>query len=100
MRTADPGPPPFGLDELARRAVPRIEQQIEDAVGHGVDDPWMRGAIGYQLGWSDADFARLAPEDRRRTGKRLRPLLVLLSHLAAVGAVDLNAIDGGDSTTR
>ena len=76
--------------------MPRIELEIEAAVLREVDDSWMRGAIGYQLGWTDAGFAAVEPEHRRGTGKRLRPLLAVLSRLAAAGAVGLDAADGSD----
>ncbi|MEA2372199.1 MAG: geranylgeranyl diphosphate synthase, type [Solirubrobacteraceae bacterium] len=87
---------PSALDDLAGRIVPRIELEIEAAVRREVDDPWMRGAIGYQLGWADASFAALAPEHRRATGKRLRPLLAVLSFLAAGAATHWDATASAD----
>jgi geranylgeranyl diphosphate synthase type I len=87
---------PSALDDLAARIVPRIELEIEAAVRRDVEDSWMRGAIGYQLGWADASFAALAPEHRRATGKRLRPLLAVLSFLAAGAAAHWDAINSAD----
>jgi geranylgeranyl diphosphate synthase type I len=82
---------PLAIDDLARGIVPRIEAEIAAAVDRDVDDAWMRGAIGYQFGWTDADFATLPPDQRRATGKRLRPLLAILCYLSAADARDLGS---------
>jgi geranylgeranyl diphosphate synthase, type I len=72
------------LDDFAREIVPRVERRIERAVADEVDDPWMRGAIAYQFGWADTEFAPIAPDRRRPSGKRIRPLLAVLSYNAAL----------------
>jgi geranylgeranyl diphosphate synthase, type I len=92
MSTADAWPGSF--DELAGRVIPRIEREIAVAVEHDVDDAWMRGAIGYQFGWTDSDFAELASAERRSTGKRLRPMLAVLCYLAALDPSKLEALAG------
>jgi geranylgeranyl diphosphate synthase type I len=83
----------IGIEALTREVVPRVERQIQSLVEDAVDDPWLRGAIAYQFGWADRDFAPIAPGQRPRSGKRLRPLLAVLSYNAA-----LDAAAAGDST--
>jgi geranylgeranyl diphosphate synthase type I len=87
---------PWPLDELTRRLIPRIELAIETAISREVSDPWMRAAIGYHFGWTDAEFATVPPDHRPASGKRLRPLLAILSYLAGLAATDLSAVDGPD----
>jgi geranylgeranyl diphosphate synthase type I len=65
--------------------VPLIDREIAAGIQRDVGDEWMRGAVGYQFGWTDADFRTLPPERRQASGKRLRPLLAMLSYRAASG---------------
>jgi geranylgeranyl diphosphate synthase type I len=86
--------PVLSLDDLTRTFVPLIEREIAVALEREVGDRWMRAAIGYQFGWNDTEFASLAPDQRRSTGKRLRPVLTLLCYLAAIDAPDAGALEG------
>jgi geranylgeranyl diphosphate synthase type I len=92
----------LSLDDLTKTFVPLIEREIAVAVESDVEDGWMRDAIGYQFGWNDTDFAPLASDQRRSTGKRLRPVLTLLCYLAASDAADTGSLDepaGRDAVT-
>ena len=56
---------------------PQIDHEIEAELTDL--DPFMRGAIRYHFGWVDRDFAPIAAP---RGGKKLRPTMLLLAHLA------------------
>jgi len=60
-----------------------VENDLEAVVAEAVDDAWMRGAIGYHLGWADDAFRRLPPGERVVGGKRMRAALALLAYEAA-----------------
>ena len=69
-----------------------VDREIAAALEEQVDDEWMRGAVGYQFGWADADFKPLTGDGARLGGKKLRPGLALLSYQGATfdgtGAAD------------
>ncbi|HWH12265.1 MAG TPA: polyprenyl synthetase family protein [Solirubrobacteraceae bacterium] len=97
--TQPPGPagPSGGFEQFARDVAPRVDREIERVVRREVDDPWMRGAIGYQFGWADAEFVPIAAAQRGRSGKRLRPLLAVLSYNAALERPDRDQATPGEA---
>jgi geranylgeranyl diphosphate synthase, type I len=86
------------LDEFVPTTIDRIDNEIELAIARDVGDPWMRAAIAYQFGWVDSEFVQIAPGDRTPSGKRLRPLLSVLSFRAVDGALGGGGMtDGGET---
>ncbi len=72
------------VNAYLREAARWVDHEIQAAVVADVDDSWTRGAISYHLGWADASFAPLPPDQRAGSGKRLRPILAILSYQAAM----------------
>ena len=70
------------LNELSEIMIRSVEQEMRQVLkmGSGEDDPFM-GMLHYHMGWSDDSFN---PVDSKG-GKRVRPLLCLLSCQAAGG---------------
>jgi geranylgeranyl diphosphate synthase type I len=75
---------------------PLVDGEIAAVLKDWIDDDWMRGAIGYHLGWADEDFRPLHGEERRPGGKKLRAALTMLAYQgasqAAGTAVDLEVV--------
>jgi geranylgeranyl diphosphate synthase type I len=72
----------MSLQEAFAHFLPQIEADLQDIVGlpgHGLGTYY--GMMRYHLGWADQDLEPI----RARSGKRLRPMLVLLSCQAAGG---------------
>lgn len=81
------------VDQYLRGCAAKVDQEIAAVLDAGVDDPWMRGAIDYHIGWADIDFVPLPPNGRERGGKRLRPALALLSFESAARRVAGGAVE-------
>jgi geranylgeranyl diphosphate synthase type I len=66
----------------------RIDRQIAEVVEQEIDDPWLRNAIGYHLGWLDERFEPPERAARRPGGKKLRATLAVVAFRAAeAGAI-------------
>ncbi|MEA3375099.1 MAG: polyprenyl synthetase family protein [Chloroflexota bacterium] len=74
---------PVGMDELHRRYGPSLEAEMRSIVQHGEDRQGsLFGMIRYHLGWVDSRFERC----EATSGKRVRPILCLLSCEGCGGA--------------
>ena len=71
----------------------RVDATIAEVVDHEVPDAWLRGAIGYHLGWRDEQLRPLGAAARGSGGKKLRATLAVLSFRAARGEGDAGGID-------
>jgi geranylgeranyl diphosphate synthase type I len=71
------------VEQVLRQYAAEVEAEMATIVEDEVADTWMRQAIGYHLGWLDADFRPLNEEVGRSGGKKLRPALAILSYRAA-----------------
>jgi geranylgeranyl diphosphate synthase type I len=69
------------LKEIAARYIDEIEQTMRDVVAGLPDEPEYGVMLRYAMGWSDEHDAPY----NRPTGKRLRPILLLISNEAAGG---------------
>lgn len=78
----------------------RIDRELDQLLATEVDDEWLRGAIGCQLGWSETPVESRPPARPGSAGKRIRPLLALLCFESALVVRDPSAgghipADGG-----
>lgn len=68
------------LKTLTKTMLPALEAEMRDVLNGEPDDPFM-GMLHYHMGWMDAQFAPI----EGKAGKRIRPLLALLTCQAAGG---------------
>jgi geranylgeranyl diphosphate synthase type I len=76
------------LDRFARV----IEQTIRAELSTGLDE-WMQGALGYHFGWVDRDFK---PITGGNSGKKLRPVMALLSYQGALEILQAGSAEEAD----
>jgi geranylgeranyl diphosphate synthase type I len=62
----------------------RVDREMAEVVEREVGDAWLRSAVGYHLGWLDAQDGRFEPRTSPPAGgKKLRATLAVLAYRAA-----------------
>lgn len=83
------------LERWVEERIEAVEAEMEAVLAAGGTDFELYGMLRYHLGWCDAQFRPLPPEERRRYGgKKLRGVLCILA-CEAVGGEGCRAAPAG-----